>query len=201
MKLGMTVQSTRGRIAAVSLLLPILFSVGCVSNLQYQQTARQPVPPPQKIIQLPAFPPQTVMERGNYCGFLMENEQALKECNSAEECEVALFNLGFVHAYSKSPYFDRIKAIGYFRRLAKDYPNSSLTYESAVWSEMLQKEALLERKQIRLQNELSTKDATIDELRDQIKRTSEIDDELRNQLKRSREIDAEIDRKEKELSQ
>ncbi len=45
-----------------------------------------------------AFPPQQVMEGGDYAGFLAKNRQMLERCEGGTECEVVLFNLGFVHA-------------------------------------------------------------------------------------------------------
>ena len=50
------------------------------------------------------------MEDGNYARFLAENRQRLEHVGGAG-CEVALFNLGFAHAYPPSPYHDPSKAL------------------------------------------------------------------------------------------
>src|SRR2546425_7453008 len=63
----------------------------------------QPPPPP-------IFPPQQVMESGNYAEFLAENERALAGCVGGTGCDVTLFNLGFTYAYSQSPYRNPAKA-------------------------------------------------------------------------------------------
>jgi hypothetical protein len=132
-----------------------------------------------------AFPPQQVMEDGNYARFLAENRQLLERCHDGTGCEVALFNLGFVHAYPPSPYHAPSKALQYFDDLIKKYPQTPWAFEGRAWRALLIANLTSEEKRRRLQADLRSKDATI--------RT------LRTQLDRSREIDMEIDRKEREL--
>jgi hypothetical protein len=132
-----------------------------------------------------AFPPQQVMEDGNYARFLTENHQLLERCHGGTGCEVALFNLGFVHAYPPSPYHDPSKALQYFDDLIKKYPQTPWAFEGRAWRALLTANLASEEKRRRLQVDLRAKDATI--------RT------LRTQLGRSREIDMEIDKKEREL--
>ena len=132
-----------------------------------------------------AFPPQQVMEDGNYARFLAENHQLLERCQGGTGCEVALFNLGFVHAYPPSPYHDPSKALQYFDDLIKKYPQTPWAFEGLAWRALLTANLVSEEKRRRLQADLRSKDATI--------RT------LRTQLGRSREIDMEIDKKEREL--
>ena len=132
-----------------------------------------------------AFPPQRVMEGGDYARFLAENRQMLERCEGGTRCEVALFNLGFVHAYPQSPYHDSSKALLYFDDLIKKYPQTPSAFEGRAWRALLTENLALEEKRRRLQADLRSKDATI--------RT------LRTQLGRSREIDIEIDKKEREL--
>ena len=133
----------------------------------------------------PAFPPQQVMEDGNYARFLAENLQLLEHCGGGAGCEAALFNLGFVHAYPPSPYHDPSKALQYFDDLIKKYPQTPWAFEGRAWRALLIVNIASEEKRRRLQADLRSKDATI--------RT------LRTQLGRSREIDMEIDKKEREL--
>ena len=132
-----------------------------------------------------AFPPQQVMEDGNYARFLEENRQRLGRCQGGTGCEVALFNLGFVHAYPPSPYHDPGKALQYFDDLIRKYPQTPWAFAGRAWRALLAANLASEEKRRRLQAELRSKDATI--------RT------LRTQLGRSREIDMEIDKKEREL--
>ena len=132
-----------------------------------------------------AFPPQQVMEDGNYARFLVDNRQQLEQCGGGAGCEVALFNLGFVHAYPPSPYHDPGKALQYFDDLIKKYPQTPWAFEGRAWRALLTANLASEEKRRRLQADLRSKDSTI--------RT------LRTQLGRSREIDMEIDKKEREL--
>jgi len=132
-----------------------------------------------------AFPPQQVMEDGNYAKFLAENYQLLERCQGGTGCEVALFNLGFVHAYPPSPYHDQGKALQYFDDLIKKYPQTPWAFEGRAWRALLTANLASEEKRRRLQADVRSKDSTI--------RT------LRTQLGRSREIDMEIDKKEREL--
>ena len=113
------------------------------------------------------------------------NRQLLERCQGGMGCEVALFNLGFVHAYPPSPYHEPSKALQYFDDLIKKYPQTPWAFEGWAWRALLTANLASEEKRRRLQADLRSKDATI--------RT------LRTQLGRSREIDMEIDKKEREL--
>lgn len=139
-----------------------------------------PAPPP-----LPMFPPQRVMETGDYAGFLAENQQALNECSGKNPCEVALFNLGFLYAYPKSPYYDQAKSLPYFSELIQKYPQSPWAFQATAWIDIMKKNMTSEDKRRRLQGEMKSKNAAINELKEQIRR--------------SREIDLKIEQKEREL--
>jgi hypothetical protein len=159
---------------ALSILLQtVLMLAGCASSKPSVDKSRS------------AFPPQQVMEDGNYVRFLEENRQRLERCQSGTGCEVALFNLGFVYAYPSSPYYDPSRALQYFDDLIKKYPQTPWAFEGRAWRSLLTVHLASEEKRRRLQADLRSKDSTI--------RT------LRTQLGRSREIDMEIDRKEREL--
>ena len=159
---------------ALGILLPmVLMLAGCVSGPSPSDKARD------------AFPPQQVMEDGNYARFLAENHQLLERCQGGTGCEVALFNLGFVHAYPPSPYHNPSKALQYFDDLIKKYPQTPSAFEGRAWRALLTAHLASEEKRRRLQTDLRSKDATIRA--------------LRTQLGRSREIDMEIDKKEREL--
>jgi len=143
----------------------------------------QPLPPP-------AFPPQKAMETGDYAGFVADNQKALTECggegkSEGSQCEVALFNLGFAHAYPKSPYCNYAKALHYFKELIQKYPQSPWAFQAKAWIDLMKKAAVTEDKRRRLQGRLKSKDAAITD--------------LQKQIERSRDIDMEIEQKEREL--
>lgn len=140
----------------------------------------------------PVFTPQQVMETKDYEGFLKENESLLSTCQTQGGCEVPLFNVGFVYAYSESPYYDRPKALKYYAKIVKDYPKSPLAYESRVWMDLITENVTLDKRQRELKGKVKSKNATI-------KSKNATINELRDQMKRSRDIDVEMGQKEREV--
>jgi hypothetical protein len=142
----------------------------------------QPVfsPPPFSV-----FPPQKVMKDDNYAVFLADNEEALLRCNEQKECEIALFNLGFIYGYPRSPYRDQAAALWYFDELNKNYPNSPWAFQAQAWIAFINESLALEESRRQLRAHLHTREERI--------RT------LRQQLQGARQIDIEMDEKEREL--
>jgi hypothetical protein len=161
----------------VGVVFPFLFVVAGCSRSSVPPV--QPPPPP------PIFPPQQVMESGNYAEFLAENERALTGCDGGTGCDVVLFNLGFTYAYFQSPYRDPAKALQYFSELSKTYPQSPWAFQGKAWTALLSENLVLEEKGRELQGNLRSREATIRGLREQ--------------LNRSRDIDVEMEKKEREL--
>lgn len=157
------------------------------------------VPPSLSVL---SFPPQKAMESGDYGGFLATNEKALKECGEAGQCEIALFNLGFVHAYSKSSHYNPSKALRYFQELVKKYPQSPWAFQARAWIDLIKKSIASENVLRRLKDELKSKDSAIDELQDLkevLKSRESAINELQERMRRSRDIDVEIDQRERYL--
>lgn len=140
----------------------------------------QPVLPPQVV-----FPPQVAMEHGDYARFAAENHQVLEWCEEPAGCAVALFNLGFVHAYPRSPYYDPAKALQYFDTLLTRYPQTPWAFQGQAWTTLIHEKLALEETRRRLQTDLRTQEATIRS--------------LQGRLKRFRDIDLQMDKKEQEL--
>jgi len=131
------------------------------------------------------FPPQQVIENGDYRGFLVENQRNLSTCGGWIACDVILFNLGFVYAYPQSPYRDHRKARQYLRELHSRFPQSRWASQGQVLLAFLNERVGLEEAHRQLRTDLRSRDAALRK--------------LRGQLDRSREIDIEIERKEREL--
>jgi hypothetical protein len=125
------------------------------------------------------------MQTGKYAEFRDENENLLQQCKDTSDCEVALFNLGFVHAYPRSPYRNSATALRYFDELVKKYPTSPWAYQGRMWVALIRENLALAEKRRQLQGSLRSSDAE--------RRT------LRDQLDRSRQIDLEMEQKEREL--
>lgn len=160
-------------------MVSALLLAGCTS-LPFIDHSAAPVPPP------------ALMEGGNYRKFLTDNRQRLEQCAGGSDCEAALFNLGFVYAYPKSPYYNPAKAVEYFDELAQKYPRTSSAYTGRAWSALLRENISLEAKHRRLQTDLRTKEDSLRTKEDTIR-------SLRGQMDRSRELDIRLDKKEREL--
>lgn len=132
-----------------------------------------------------AVPPQRAMDRSEYAKVLADNRRLLDKCKRSTGCDVALFNLGFVHASPQSPYYDAPKAVQYFDELLKKYPRSPWANEGRAWRALLQENVALKEKRRRLEADFRSKDATVRS--------------LQMQLDRSRDLDIEYDKKKWEL--
>jgi hypothetical protein len=132
-----------------------------------------------------AFPPQKVIETGDFRRFLVENQRHLSTCGGWPECDIILFNLGFVYAYPQSPYRDPQKARQYFRELQSRFPQSPWASQGQVLLAFMNAQVGFEEAQRQLRTGLRARDAAIRKLQEQ--------------LDRSREIDIEIEKREREL--
>ena len=161
-----------------------------------------------------AFPPQAVLQSGDYKGFVAENSAALKSCSQPDKCAAALFNLCFVYSYPKSPYYDPSRALQYISDLVAGSPKSRWAAEAIVWRELIVKEMKginrrgwiarqrLKSKEADLQNDVAKEqDWQVDRqiLQDEIKSKDAIISELTKQLKGSQKIEIEMEKKEREL--
>ncbi len=113
----------------------------------------------------PLFPPQDAMQSGDYAGFLAKNQEALKNCKEPEECAAALFNIGFLHCYSKSPYYNPAKGLKYLDDLCKGSPESPWAYQARIWIDMVKKNMKTEGRVRQLRDEVKSKDAAASEKR------------------------------------
>lgn len=162
----------RAELACLALLT--LFAAGCTTGASVVRQAHHP------------FPPQAVLEHGDYTSFLSENRQRLEHCKAGEDCAVALFNLSFVHAYPHSPYHDPSKAQQYVAELLKTYAKTTWASQGLMWLALINQRLTLEETQRRLQADLQQRESTIRS--------------LQGRLKRLRDIDLQMEKKERELS-
>jgi len=126
------------------------------------------------------------MATGNYREFVAENEKKLQICTEGEAgCDVALFNLGFVHAYAASPYRNLDKAAAYFTELVNRYPHSPYASPGKAWRALI-------LDQLALAGDLRTAKAHL-RGREETIRT------LQEQIARLRELEVEMQEKEREL--
>jgi hypothetical protein len=134
----------------------------------------------------PVFPPQVVLQTGDYIGFLKENQAVIRDCQDAVQCAMALFNLGFIYAYPNSPYYDQRVGQHYFDELVNQYPQSPWAFEASIWSELVKKGNGSEADRQRLRGAVRSQKTAIKELQKQIEQSKE---ELQKQIEQSKEVD------------
>ncbi len=179
------------------------------------QPVEQVAPPP------PLFTPQTVMKTGDYAGFFAENTEALKSCQDLDKCTIALFNLAFLHSYSKSPYYDPQKALKYIEDLNTGAPESQWAYQATVWKDLIEKNMKKKIRKRPAREESKAKEVQEPEadesarqpepsqeadwevdrqrMEDDLRSKDETIRELNRQIQRLRQIDIEIEKKERGL--
>lgn len=112
------------------------------------------------------YPPQEVLEAGDYARFRANNTRFLAQCAGRMGCDVALFNLGFVYAYPQSPYYEPRKALHYFGQLLEQYPQTFWGMQAQGWHALLQENLAAEKAKRRAQATVRAKET--------LRRTQEI---------------------------
>lgn len=164
--------------------LLLIFCIGC---------ARAPVNlPVQPVVQPPPlFPPQTAMQSGDYAGFLAANESTLKTCQEPEQCQAALFSLGFLYCYPKSPYYNPVKGIKYFEDLINGSPESPWAYQARVLVELSKKIKVESRKRQPKGDEGKQKETSSSEAGKLIEGSQQVEGQQEKQIESPQERPAE----------
>jgi hypothetical protein len=207
--------SSKSVVLSLAVVFLICFlAAGCAPEVKQpiQQVAPQPV----------LFPPQAIMQSGDYAGFLAENSETLKSCDNPEKCTLALFNLSFLYCYAKSPYYNPQTGLKYIEDLIKGAPDSVWTYQAIVWRDGIYRNMKKQTRRRTAHEDSKTKEtpelqaddlAKVDveppqeidpgtdrqAMEEKIKEQEETINKLNRQLERSREIDIEIEKKERGL--
>lgn len=175
----------------------------------------------------PLFPPQVPMQTGDYAAFLAENESTIQGCKEPEHCAVALFNLGFVYCYPKSPYYSPPKGMKYIEDLIKGAPQSPWAYQAQVWLDTMKKKSSTEVKKRPLREDAKSRETAVSRqegeaapegskqqaetaqendweadrqrLEEELRAREDTIKDLKAQIERSRQIDIEIEKKERGL--
>jgi len=77
-------------------------------------------------------------QAGDYPGSLKENQRILSLPGKDSPKDQALFQMGLIYAHLGNPQKDFGKALDYFKKVLKDYPQSPLAEEARVWAGVLQ---------------------------------------------------------------
>ena len=129
-----------------------------------------------------------LFQEGNYEGSLKENENALTLAAGKTPADEALFNMGLIAAHSKNPAKNYSRALIFFDRLVREYPESRLTEQAKVWVEVLrehqkvaeERKGLIQEKQTLTQEKIA------------LAREKE---KLNQSIEQSRKVDVEIEQK------
>jgi tetratricopeptide (TPR) repeat protein len=140
----------------IRIALLILFIGGCtVSQKKEVPPAKAPEPEvvrkPQMIPEPPPFiaEPQEALEhreaneylnaaqnllaRGDYEGSLRESQKVLSLLKDQSPADTAIFHMGLVYAHPKNPKKDNKRAIFFFNRVIKGYPDSAWVEQAKIW--------------------------------------------------------------------
>jgi hypothetical protein len=78
------------------------------------------------------------IRRGDFEGAMKFNQDLLSRPASSSRPDVALLNMGLISAHYANPKKDYKKALGYFMRVEREFPESSLVEEAKIWVSVLQ---------------------------------------------------------------
>jgi len=141
----------------IRIALLILFCGGCVLSKKEVPKANAPVP--QVVLEpqvLPEAPPvieepkealdlerreaneylisaQNLLAKGDYEGSLRESQRVLALLKDEPPADTAIFNMGLVYAHPKNPKKDNKRAISFFSRVIKGYPDSPWVEQAKIW--------------------------------------------------------------------
>jgi tetratricopeptide (TPR) repeat protein len=107
--------------------------------------APQPLPEPPPIIEEPTealerreaneylILAQNLLAKGDYEGSLRESQRVLGLLKDQPPADTAIFNMGLVYAHPKNPKKDNKRAIYFFSRVIKGYPDGPWAEQAKIW--------------------------------------------------------------------
>jgi tetratricopeptide (TPR) repeat protein len=122
--------------------LPLLSPLPPVSPQPPPAAVQTPTPPageePPRFGSPKVQRARKLLAQKDYEASLKLSEKVLLQSGSQGAADEALFSLGLIYAHQENPRKDYAKALGYFQRLLKEYPKSSLAEEAKAWAGVLQ---------------------------------------------------------------
>jgi hypothetical protein len=101
---------------------------------------------------------QQLMAKGEYEGSLREAQKVLTLAKDNAPSDAAVFLMGLVHAHPNNAKKDNKKAMGFFTRVVKNYPDSPWAEQAKIWIGIL--DGLEKLKQVDLEIEERKRDRT-----------------------------------------
>jgi hypothetical protein len=99
---------------------------------------------------------QQLMAKGEYEGSLKEVQKVLALAKDNAPADAAVFHMGLLHAHPDNAKKDNKKAIGFFTRVVKNYPESPWAEHAKIWIGVL--DGLEKLKQVDLEIEERKRD-------------------------------------------
>jgi len=106
-------------------------------NVEVQKEEAQKEETP-KIILDPLVHAKRLLEQRDFEGASKETQTVLSLSGRNPPGDEALFNLGLIYAHFGNPQKDYGKSIAFFKKLIKDYPQSSWSEQAKIWTVVLQ---------------------------------------------------------------
>src|SRR4029450_12356137 len=139
----------------IRITLLILFCGGCALSQKEVPKASapvpegvlepQPLPEPAPVIEEPKealerreaneylISAQNLLAKGDYEGSLRESQRVLALLKDEPPADTPIFNMGLVYAHPKNPKKDNKRAISFFHRVSKCYPDIPCAEQSQIW--------------------------------------------------------------------
>lgn len=80
---------------------------------------------------------QRLLAQGDYEGSFRESQRVLALAKDEPPADEAIFNMGLIFAHPDNLRRDNRKAIGFFSRVIREYPQSPLAEQAKIWAAVL----------------------------------------------------------------
>jgi tetratricopeptide (TPR) repeat protein len=101
---------------------------------------------------------QQLLGKGDYEGSLRESQKVLELAKDNSPADTAVFHMGLIYAHPNNPKKDNKRAIGFFGRVVKSYPDSPWIEQAKIWVGVL--DGVEKLKQVDIEIEERKRDRT-----------------------------------------
>jgi tetratricopeptide (TPR) repeat protein len=101
---------------------------------------------------------EQLLGQGDFEGSLRESQKVLALAKDTSPSDAALFHMGLVYVHPNNPKKDNKRAIGFFNRVIKSYPESPWVEQAKIWVGVL--DGVEKLKQVDIEIEERKRDRT-----------------------------------------